>query len=422
MNTKTNQTVLVVGGGISGMTAAIEAAEVGYDVVLIEKNPYLGGRTAQLNKYFPKMCPPTCGLEINFRRLRSNRHIRFFTMAEVENIQGQYGNFTATIRLNPRYVNEKCTACGKCGDAAETMIPNPFNFGMNKIKAAYLPHEMALPMRYVVAPEIVGTPEGQKVKDACPYGAIELDMKPKSFDLNVGSIVWATGWKPYDPTRIKNLQYGVVKNVITNMEMERLAAINGPTKGKILRPSDGKEAKRVAFIQCAGSRDVRHLPYCSRICCLGSLKQALYVREQYPDSEVTIYYIDIRVHDKLEDFYFRVKKDEKIRFIKSKVALMEEDPATGDALCIGENTVEAKMYREPYDLVVMATGMEPNVATEKIPYDAVQSDEYGFIVHDPAAETGIFGAGCSTGPLDVSGSVQNSTAAALKAIQTVVRV
>ena len=194
----TNQSILVVGGGMSGITSALEAAEAGYDVVLVEKNPYLGGRVAQLYQYFPKLCPPNCGLEINFRRMRQNSKIRFFTMAEVANISGSEGNYNVTINLSPRYVNDKCTCCGKCSDACEAEIDNAFNFGMDKTKAAYLPHEFAFPMRYVIDPSIVETEDGKKCREACEYGAVELDMAESTFDLNVGAVVWAAGWDPYE--------------------------------------------------------------------------------------------------------------------------------------------------------------------------------------------------------------------------------
>jgi len=415
----TNQSILVVGGGMSGITAALEAAEAGYDVVLVEKNPYLGGRVAQLHQYFPKLCPPNCGLEINFKRMRINPRIRFFTMAEVEKISGEEGDYDVGIKISPRYINEKCTCCGKCTEVCEVELGNPFNFGMDKIKAAYLPHEFAFPMRYVMDPSIAGTEEGKKCHDACEYGAIDLDMSETHFDLKVGAIVWAAGWEPYDASNVEYYGFGEYENVITNVMLERLASFNGPTEGKILRPSDGKAVKTVAFIQCAGSRDENHLPYCSGICCLASMKQATYIREQYPDCDVSIFFIDIRALDRLEDFYTKVQEDEKITFIKSKIANITEDEETGALMLEGENTNTGQQIRMNFDLVVLATGMVPNQISTA-PSPNVSCDEYGFLTYDPE-KAGIYGAGCVRRPTDVASSVQDATAAALKAIQSIAR-
>ena len=329
--------ILVVGGGISGMTAAVEAAEAGAEVVLVEKNPYLGGRVALLNQYFPKLCPPTCGLEINFRRIKQNPKITFHTLAEVESISGGPGNYEVTVLLNPRYVNDNCTACGKCAEVCETEIPNPVNYGMDTVKAAYLPHPMAFPFKYVLAPEIIGTPEAKKCAEACAYNAIDLDMQPEKITYNVGAVVWATGWDPYDAAKVDYLGLGRIPNVVTSVMFERLAAHNGPTGGKILRPSDGKEVKSVAFVQCAGSRDENHLAYCSGICCLASLKQATYIREQAPESKAFIYYIDVRAMGKYEDFYTKVNQDENVTLIKSKIARISPDPESGGVLVEGED-------------------------------------------------------------------------------------
>ncbi len=415
----TNQTILVVGGGMSGITAALEASEAGYDVVLLEKNPYLGGRVTQLHQYFPKLCPPNCGLEINFKRMRVNPRIRFFTMAEVQKVSGGPGDYDVEVKLSPRYVNEKCTCCGKCAEVCETEISNPYNYGMDKIKAAYLPHEFAFPMRYVLDPSIVGADQGKKCLEACQYGAIELDMKETTFELKVGSIVWAAGWEPYDASKIEYYGFGQYKNIITNVMMERLASHDGPTGGKILKPSDGKAPKKIAFIQCAGSRDENHLPYCSGICCLASLKQSTYVRENLPECDVTIFFIDIRALDRLEDFYTKVQQDKKVSFVKSKIALITEDETTKDLLLEGENTRTGEQIRDKFDLVVLATGMVPNGIGVENPPD-VTYDDYGFLTFDPA-KPGIYGAGCVRRPTDVASSVQDATSAALKAIQTISR-
>jgi quinone-modifying oxidoreductase subunit QmoA len=411
-----SQTILVVGGGIGGVTAALEAAEAGYPVVILEKSPTLGGRVAALNRYFPKLCHPTCGLEINYQRIKKAPTLRVYTMASVAEVKGKSGDFTVTVKTTPRFVKPNCTACGDCAKVAETKVANAFNYGMDQVAAAYLPHEMAFPMRYVIDPSVVGTPEGEKIKASCKYGAIDLEEKEGSFELNVGAIVWATGWQPYDANKLTAYRYADLANVVTNVEMERLASHDGPTHGKILRPSDGAAPKRVAMIQCAGSRDYNHLAYCSRICCLASMKHAAYVREQYADAEVDIYYIDIRAHDKLERFYQRLKSDPQVRFVKSKPARIEVGE-NGNPMVCGENTLTREIYAESYDLVVLATGMQPSLSIEK-PECVLPFDEYGFVIPDEEG-SGMAVAGVASGPLDVSMTAQSATAAALKAIQAV---
>lgn len=403
------KTILVVGGGISGITTAVEAAETGYKVVLVEKNPYLGGRVSQLSKYFPKLCPPYCGLEINLRRIKQNPNITLYTLAEVESVSGDPGAYDVQIKVNPRYVNDNCTSCGKCAEACSAEIPNEFNFGMDTIKGAYMPHELAFPQKFVLDSSIIGTDDAQKCKDACKYNAIDLDMQADTIELKVGSIVYATGWNPFDASKIENLNFSGQKNVITNMMMERLASPNGPTGGKVKRPSDGKEVKSVAFVQCAGSRDENYLPYCSAVCCLASMKQATYVREQDPESKVYIFYIDIRAPGKYELFYQGLQKDENISFIKGKVAQINEDPS-GDLEVVAEDAISGKKVRVKVDMAVLATGMVPS--TEGLPM--IDLDEVGFAIPKP----GIYSTGVAKKPMDVASSVQDATGAAIKAIQT----
>lgn len=410
--------ILVVGGGISGLTATLEAAEVGYEVFVVEKNPYLGGRVAQLRHYFPKLCPPTCGLEINYRRIKDNPRIRFFTLAEVESVSGKPGNYDVTIRLNPRYINEKCTCCGECAKACTQEIADEFNFGMNTRKGAYLPNEMALPMRYVISPEIIGTEDAQRCLEACNYDAVDLNMQPETMKLQVGSIVWATGWAPYDAAKIDNLGFEY-DNVITNMMMERLAAPNGPTRGRILRPSDSAGISSIGFVQCAGSRDENHLPYCSYICCMASLKQALYVREQYPEAKIYVFYIDIRAPgQRYEKFYRRIKEDENIFLIKGKVAEVQEEPGSKNITLIAENAVTGEKIHQEVEMAVLATGMVPNTSDTKLPGD-VRYDPDGFVISD-LEKGGMFATGCAAKPLDVVSCTQHATGMALKAIQTIV--
>ncbi|MBI5814132.1 MAG: CoB--CoM heterodisulfide reductase iron-sulfur subunit A family protein [Nitrospinae bacterium] len=404
--------ILVIGGGIAGMTVAVEAAECGRKVYLVEREAFLGGRVVRMNKYFPKLCPPLCGSEINFRRIRSNPNITVLTMSELESVSGDAGAYEATIRTNPRYVNNKCTACDDCVKVCPVSRPDVFNAGMSQTKAIYLPHQMAMPMKYVIDMSVCkGEQCGECVK-ACKYGAVDLKMAPETVKLAVSSIVYATGWKPYDASKIANLGYGAVRNVITNVQMERIAAPNGPTGGKILRRDNGEPAKTVAFVQCAGSRDENHLPYCSSVCCLASLKQATYVREQYPDSEVYIFYIDLRAPGKYEDFYKKVAADPKIKVIKGKVAKVEESP-DGKAVVTAEDILGGGKMRVSCDLVVLATGMQPESGANNV----AAVDESGFMPDELQLKRNIFSAGVAKRPMDVTSSIQDATGVALKAFQ-----
>ena len=412
--------ILVIGGGMSGMTAAIEASEAGCDVVLVEKSPYLGGRVASMNQYFPKLCPPSCGMEINIRRIRTSPRIQCLTLAEVESISGEPGRYQATIRRNPRRVNNKCTACGDCVKACPVERPDEFNNGMGTTKAVYLPFEMAYPVQFVIDDSVCPGAECGKCLPACPYDAIDLDMKPETVEVEVQSVIWATGWEPFDAKKIDGLCFGTSANVITNVMMERLAAPNGPTAGKIQRPSDGKEIETIAFVQCAGSRDENYLKHCSGVCCMGSLKQARYVRDQYPDAQIFVFYIDMRTPGRLEDFYADVQKDEKVQFVKGKVAKVTEDSAGGDLVVEAEDTLSGKRISRKVDLVVLATGLVPAEAAVRIDVDgSLQRDEHGFLTSDqPLA--GMLGAGCAKRPVDVASSVRDATGTALKALQSCV--
>ncbi len=416
-----DKTVLVVGGGISGITAALEAAEAGCKVTLVERLPYLGGRVAQLHKYFPKLCPPTCGLEINFKRMRNNPDLTVYTLAEVESISGSAGNFTARIKVNPRYVEDH-TATTKDVEDCPVETPNDFNYGMDMIKAVSLPYDMAFPMHLTVdrmaLKKLERSDEFLKFVEAVKDRGvnIDLDQQPKSFDIQVNSIVWATGWRPYDATKMERLGFGRCENVITNVMMERLAAHNGPTKGEIIRPSDGKRVDSIGFVQCAGSRDRNHLPYCSSICCLASLKQATYLREFNPAARARIFYIDLRAHGRFEFFYNKVKADENIILTKGKIVDITEDPSTKDVILEGEDIYSGEKIRRTFDMAVLATGMQPNTDLEKIPYADVEYDEFGFL----ASDEGIHPAGVASRPMDVATCMQDATGAALRALKDAV--
>ena len=408
--------ILVIGGGITGITAALEAAEVGYRVILVEKESYLGGRTVRMHKYFPKMCPPTCGFEINTRRIRQNPRITVHTLATVEEITGTKGNFAAKIKVRPRYVTGEHSLDESVAESLSSERPNQFNYGMDKTKALYLPHDMAYPPLYVLDREALSEEDAEKLQSLCPSGAIDLEMKEEEIEVEVGAVIVATGWTPYDATKIETLGFGRYPNVITNVMMERLADNRGPTGGEIVRPSDGKKAENVAFVQCAGSRDENHLPYCSAVCCMASLKHARYVREKNENAKVTIFYIDIRTVGRLEQFYYDMLDDENVSFVKGKVAKINEEPESRDLILDVEDVQGGRLLHNRFDMAVLATGIVPNTADLKVPVE-LNYDEYGFIDGAAAAADGIYPAGCTKRPCDVSRSTKDATAAALKAIQ-----
>jgi quinone-modifying oxidoreductase subunit QmoA len=406
--------ILVIGGGISGITVALEAAEIGQEVVLVEKSPTLGGRVVGFHQYFPKLCPPTCGLEINYQRLRQNRHIQVHTNTEVASLSGQAGAFTVQLRKSPTFVNEKCVMCDRCTPVCPVDVPSVHDLGMSTTKAIHLPHRMTYPPRYVVERSHC-PPECAKCVEACPYDAIDLDMMARDTEVEVASVVIATGWKPYDANKLDTLGFSAHPDVITNVMMERLAAVDGPTGGELKRPSDGLPISTVAFVQCAGSRDEEHLPYCSSICCLASLKQAAYVRQANPDSKVYVFYIDIRTPGKFEGFYSRTKQDPNIVFVKGKVGKVTkgaEDKLTVEA----EDMLQGGKIRVDVDLVVLATGMESNLKMNGFVGEIVQLDMDGF-ASDQLQQPGVFAAGVAQGPVDVNSSTQEATGVALKAIQ-----
>jgi quinone-modifying oxidoreductase subunit QmoA len=271
---------------------------------------------------------------------------------------------------------------------------------------------MAYPALYSIDRSVC--PSGCKAcEEACAYDAIRLNAQPEIGRYRVCAIVAATGWKPYDAAKLDHLGFGKYRNVVTNVMLERMAASDGPTAGRILRPFNGKEPRTVAFVQCAGSRDENHLPYCSAVCCSASIKHAAYIRALYPETAITIFYIDIRTPGRLEEFATRVEHDAGIRLIKGKAAQVDENPATGDLLVTAEDALAGRKSTQHFELVVLATGIVPQ--TDGLPV-ALHRDEFGFL-NAPNGSVGIYAAGCVRRPADVSSTVQDATGAALKTLQ-----
>jgi len=407
MNDTAQLPVLVVGAGVAGLTAALEMAETGHHVVLAEREPVIGGRVARFHRYFPKLCPPTCGLEINARRLEENPRIELRLQTTVTGAQPVDGHWSVTLETAPVHVTGRCTACGLCTEVCPATVSDRLNWGLAEAPAIRRPFPNAWPQRFVLERE--ACPEGCRAcVDACPYDAIDLKAGPGVEEMEVASVVVATGWRPYPLEKLPELGGGVLEGVVSNVQMERLAAPDGPTGGRILIPGTDREPRSVAFVQCAGSRDVNHLPYCSGVCCLASLKQALYVKEQLPECDVSLYYIDRRTPGRNEDFLTRVAGTQGVRLVKGKVGKVERN---GDGLELTVEDAEAgKLLHEHADLVVLATGMMPETGD---PF-GLPRDEDGFAVSDP--RRGLAVAGVAHRPADVAASVRDATGAAARAL------
>ena len=408
--------ILVVGAGIAGVTTALEAAEAGQQVILVEREPTIGGRALRMHNYFPKLCPPACGMEINSRRLEKNPRIRVLTHAHVTRSEKIGAAWSVTVQHAAEHVNVRCTACGDCAKVCPAKIDDSFNLGMRQVTAVRLPHVGAWPRCFVL--DRTACPEGCKqCVEACKYKAIDLDAQPTKETLTVSAVVFATGWRPYPIDKLEALGGGRLTDVIANVQMERLAAPDGPTGGKILRPSDKTPPKRVAFVQCAGSRDMNHLPYCSAVCCLASLKQATYVKEQLKDAEVTIYYIDRRTPGRNEEMLTEVAAMAGVKLVKGKVGKVEAAPDGALKLFV-EDAEAALVLDARADLVVLATGMVPSRSAEEDGF-GLKHDEDGFGLD--SVEERLFVAGVSKRPEDVAASVRDATGAAARAMAVAAR-
>ncbi|MCA1747790.1 MAG: hypothetical protein LC655_08845, partial [Bacteroidales bacterium] len=360
--------------------------------------------------YFPKLCPPACGMEINFRRIRNNPRIRLLTHSEVKSIQGERGNMQVEVVAAPQMVNDRCTSCGDCTAACPEERPDSFNYNMGNTRAIYLPQPMAFPQKYAIDTEACTGPSCSKCVEACSYDAIELQATAQQQTLAVHSVIVATGWTSYDASLIDGLSYTKSPDIVTNVEFERLLSVTGPNGGSLVRPSDNVAPQSIAFVQCAGSRDRNHLPYCSAVCCSASLKHALNVTELLPSAKVTIFYIDLRVAGRNEDFLNRVERTKNIHLVKGKVARIETPGATGQLRVHAEDIASGRKLHQAFDLVVLATGIVP---VNGVP--GMQVNEEGF--YTGTQEDGIYAAACAKKPMDVSASVKDATAAAIKAMR-----
>ncbi len=422
---------LVIGGGIAGIQSALDIAEAGYPVDIVEKLPSIGGRMSQLDKTFPTLDCSACILTPKMVEASANENITIYTYSEVEKVTGFVGDFTVDIRKKARSVDmDKCTGCGVCQSRCPSKkTPNEFNRGLDTRSAIYIPFAQAVPNVPVIDREHCMKFQSGKCgvcQRVCQAGAVDYEQKDEIITEKYGAIVVATGFDVIPLDDYGEYAYSQSRDVITSLELERLMNAAGPTGGHLQRPSDGKEPKEIVFVQCVGSRcaDERGKSYCSKICCMYTAKHAMLIRDKYPDTHVTVFYIDVRTPGKnFDEFYRRAVEEYSVDYIKGQVGKVLPQP-DGSLLVQASDLLENRQIRMRADLVVLAAAIEPNKDARKIATMLTASiDTNNFFteahaklrpVESPTA--GIFLSGTCQGPKDIPETVAQAGAAAVKAI------
>ena len=418
---------LVIGGGVAGIQAALDLADTGYKVYLVEKSPSIGGKMAQLDKTFPTMDCSICILAPKMSDVGRHPNIELLTNSEVVEISGYIGNFKVKVQKKPRYVTKECTACGDCVDVCPVEVSNEFDVGLTWRKAIYTPFAQAVPALYLIDENYcIGLGENTcaRCKDVCGPDAINFNDKPEEVELDVGTIIVTTGMDVYDPVALTEYGYLRFPNTITSLEFERLINAGGPTGGRLVRPSDMRIPKTVAFIQCIGSRSKKKGNlYCSNVCCMNTIKDVLLIKEHWPDAKIYVFYIDIRAFGKGFEDLFRRAKEEGVIFIRGLPAEIIEDKKSHNLWLIGENTLEKKIYKVNVGMVVLAVGLRPSDDSDKVQQLlrlSKTSDGFFMEAHPKLRPVdtptgGVFLAGCAEGPKDIKDSVTQASAAASRA-------
>jgi heterodisulfide reductase subunit A len=418
---------LVIGGGVAGIQAALDLADTGYKVYLVEKDPSIGGRMAQIDKTFPTMDCSICILAPKMSDAGRHPNITLLTNSEVADVKGYIGNFKVKVSKNPRYVTKDCSACGDCAKDCPVITPNEFDVGLATRHAIYTPFAQAVPSTYIIDRNLCLNKENIIVCDkcikACERKSIDFNMKPETLELDVGTIIVATGADVYDPAALVNYGYTKYPNVVTSLEFERLINAGGPSGGRLLRPSDMQIPDSVAFVQCVGSRSESGHLYCSNVCCMNTIKDALLIKEHWPDTKITVYYVDIRAYGKgFEDLYKRARK-EGVLFVRGLPSEVVENKKTRDLWLVGENTLQQEVYRNKVGMVILSVGIEPRQDSEIIQRlcNLSRTPDGFFMEAHPklrpvdAPTGGVFLAGCAESPKDIKDSVTQASAAAARA-------
>jgi heterodisulfide reductase subunit A len=413
--------VVVIGGGVSGIQAALDLAGHGIDVDLVEREPSIGGHMAQLDKTFPTNDCSMCILSPKMMDVARNPKIHIHTCAEVTGIDGEAGHFTVTIREQPRYIDASlCNGCGDCIEICPVEVYNRFDAGVGVRKAIYKPHQQAVPD--IVVKDAEHCIECGLCNDICGTGAIRKEDQVRESRVEAGSIIIACGYEVFDARRKEQFQYLLLPDVITSLEFERMMNASGPTGGSIRRLSDGHQPRSVVFVQCVGSRDTScERSYCSGVCCMYAIKNAMLLREKYPGITVTVLYMDIRAYGKGYEEYFERAKEAGVTFLRGMPAQIEGDG--GRMVIRVENTETGKMERLEPELVILSVGFEPCLDAEAVAARfGIPREKSGFFKPlddklDTIATTrpGIYLAGTAIAPRDIPDCVAHAGAAAMRA-------
>jgi heterodisulfide reductase subunit A len=420
---------LIIGAGIAGMQAALDVANAGYDVVLVERLPSIGGRMAQLSETFPTLDCAQCILTPRTVEVGHHEHIHLYTYSEVEAIEGEIGDFRVRIRRHAAYVDwDRCTGCGVCQEKCPRKVDSDFERNMGKRKAIYTLSPQAVPNKPVLDRENCTFFQRGKCKVCeryCPVEAIDYEQEDSLVEEQVGVIIVATGYDLYGLNHMPEYGGGKVPDVVDGLAFERLLSASGPTAGKVKRPSDGKEPQEVVFIQCAGSRDPeQHLSYCSKVCCMYAAKQATLYRHRVHHGQTYIFYIDIRAAGKrYDEFTQRAMEDEQVIYLRGKVSrVFRQD---GKIMVWGADTLSGQQVQIAADMVVVAPALLPRSATDPVANMlGLKQDEHGWLlpresnVH-PVETTrpGIFLAGTGVGPMDIPETVSHASGAAAQVLK-----
>lgn len=422
-----SQRVVVIGGGIAGIQASLDLADMGYEVHLVERSPSIGGRMAQLDKTFPTNDCSMCILSPKMIMCSDHENVKLHTYSEIESVSGEFPHLKVRIKEKARRIDiNRCTGCGDCIAKCPVKVPNEFEEKLSTRKAIYLPFPQAVPRKVTIDAEncrMVTQKKCGVCKKVCQAGAIDFDQKDKIVDIDASAIIVATGFDLSDASALSQYGLGVFKDVVTSLQLERLLSASGPTNGQLVRPSDGTEVKKLAFVQCVGSRDEKYHPYCSSVCCMYATKESILVREHVPDINSTIFYMDMRATGKnFQEFVIRAEKNYGVRYVRSRPAKVQSSTdGKGILLTYETRGLAGEQVTEGFDMLVLCPALVPSKgATQLAKLLKLDLDQDQFLkctdLRHPvdSSRKGVLLCGFAGAPMDIPESVSQASGVAAR--------